>query len=147
MSPQTPVAFRIDIGLELDPDGDSSVVAVALDLLRTVISDNQVLVAQVLSSLENGGDVQAATGVETPDLVQLTMLILEDALVRSARQRIGTPPESALITSAMGLFGSSHSRGTMAAERTIGTYATTQALLQSRPCPLDRGVWYIACAA
>ena len=73
-SPQTPVAFRIDIGLELDPNGDSSVVAVALDLLRTVISDNQVLAAQVLSSLENGGDVQAATGVETPDLVQLTML-------------------------------------------------------------------------
>lgn len=153
-SPQTPVVLRLeDIGFELDPDGDSSVVAVALDLLRTVISDNQELAAQVLSSLENGGDVQAVTGVETPDLVQLTMLILEDALVRSARQRIGTPPESALITSAMGLlagllsipeyaprvwlfarastalFGSSRSRGTMAAERAIGTYATTQALL------------------
>ena len=153
-SPQTPVILRLeDIGLDLDPDGDSSVVAVALDLLRTVISDNQVLAAQVLSSLENGGDVQAATGVETPDLVQLTMLILEDAFVRSARQRTGTPPESALITSAVGLlagllsipgyaprvwlfarastalFGSTRSRGTMAAERAIGTYATTQALL------------------
>jgi nuclear pore complex protein Nup188 len=64
------VVLRLeDIGLELDPDGDSSVVTVALDLLRTVISDNQVLAAQVLSSLENGGDVQVATGVETPDLV------------------------------------------------------------------------------
>ncbi|KAH9998258.1 hypothetical protein BJV77DRAFT_1058719 [Russula vinacea] len=152
-SSQAPVVLRLeDIGLELDPDGDSSVVAVALDLLRTVISDNQVLAAQVLSSLENG-DVQAATGVDTPDLVQLTMLILEDALIRSARQRTGTPPESALITSAMGLlagllsipgyaprvwlfarastalFDSLRSRGTMAAERAVGTYATTRALL------------------
>jgi nuclear pore complex protein Nup188 len=81
------------------------------------------------------------------------MLILEDTFVRSARQRIGTPPESALIMSVTGLlagllsnpgyaprvwlfarastalFGSSRSRGTMAAERAIGTYATTQALL------------------
>ncbi len=153
-SSQTPVVLRLeDIGLELDPDGDSPVVAAALDLLRTVISDNQVLAAQVLSSLENGGDMQAATGVDTPDLVQLTMLILEDALVRSARQRTGTPPESALITSAMGLlagllsipgyaprvwlfarasttlFDPPRSRGTMAAERAVGAYATTQALL------------------
>jgi nuclear pore complex protein Nup188 len=153
-SSQTPVVLRLeDIGLELDPDGDSSVVAVALDLLRTVISDNQLLAAQVLNSLENGGGVQAATGAETPDLVQLTMLILEDALVRSARQHTGTSPESALITSAMGLlagllsipgyaprvwlfarastvlFDSPRSRGTTAAERAVGSYATTQALL------------------
>jgi nuclear pore complex protein Nup188 len=142
-----------DIGLEVDPDGDSSVVAVALDLLRTVISDNQVLAAQVLSSLENSDHVQGATGADTPDLVQLTMLVLEDALMRSARLRTGTPPESALITSAMGLlagllslpayaprvwlfarastalFDSPRSRSAMTAERAIGTYATTQALL------------------
>ena len=153
-SSHTPVVLRLeDIGLELDPDGDSSVVAVALDLLRTVISDNQVLAAQVLSSLESGSDVQTETGVDTPDLVQLTMLILEDALIRSARPRSGTPPESALITSAMGLlagllsipgyaprvwlfarastalFDTPRSRGTMAAERAVGTYATTRALL------------------
>ncbi|KAI9455025.1 hypothetical protein F5148DRAFT_1227447 [Russula earlei] len=78
------------------------------------------------------------------------MLILNDALMRSARQRSG---ESALITSAMGLlagllslpeyapcvwlfvrastalFDSPRSRGAMAAERAAETYATTQALL------------------
>ncbi|KAH9972952.1 hypothetical protein BGW80DRAFT_1437328 [Lactifluus volemus] len=139
-----PVVLRLeDVGIELDPDGDSSVVAVVLDLLRTVISDNQVLAAQVLSSLENDEQASVATGNGTPDLVQLTMLILEDALMRSARQRTGTPPESALITSAMGyaprvwlfarastaLFDSHRSRGAMAAERAFGTYATTQALL------------------
>ncbi|KAI9507509.1 hypothetical protein F5148DRAFT_1299700 [Russula earlei] len=142
-----------DIGLELEPDGDGSVVAAALDLLRTVISDNQVLAAQVLSSLENSDHVGNTTDGDSPGLVQLTMLILEDALMRSARQRSGTPPESALITSAMGLlagllslpeyaprvwlfarastalFDSPRSRGAMAAERALGTYATTQALL------------------
>ena len=151
---QQPIVLRLeDVGIELDPDGDSSVVAVALDLLRTVISDDQVLAAQVLSSLENRDQTHAATGSDTPDLVQLTMLILEDALLRSARQRSGTPPESALIASAMGLlagllslpgyarrvwlfarastalFDSPRSRGAMAAERALGTYATTQALL------------------
>lgn len=48
--------------------------------------------------------MQAATGGETPDLVQLTMLILEDAFVPSERQRTGTRPESALIASAVGLL-------------------------------------------
>jgi len=111
-------------------------------------------VAQVLSLLENGGDVQVAMGVETPDLEQLTMLIPEDALVRLLQQHaFGTLPESALKTSAMGLlarlilipgyapciwfflhvstalFGFSRSRGTMATERAIRPYATTQALL------------------
>jgi nuclear pore complex protein Nup188 len=154
MTSHSPVVLRLeDVGIELDPNGDSSVVAVVLDLLRTVISDNQVLAAQVLSSLENDDQASAATGNGTPDLVQLTMLILEDALMRSARQRTGTPPESALITSAMGLlagllslpgyaprvwlfarastalFDSHRSRGAMTAERAFGTYATTQALL------------------
>jgi len=102
-SHQTPVVLRLEhIGLELDPDGDSFVVAATLDLLCTVISDNQVLAAQVLSSLENGGDVQAVTGVKMPDLVQLTTLILEDTFVCSAWQRIGSPPESAFITLTMG---------------------------------------------
>jgi nuclear pore complex protein Nup188 len=148
-----PVVHRLeDIGIELDPSGDSSVVAIALDLLRTVISDNPDLASQVLNSLENGDQAPATTG-DAPDLVQLTMLILEDALMRSTRQRAGTPPESALITSAMGLltgllslpryaprvwlfarasvalFDSQRSRGAMAAERAIGTYATTEALL------------------
>ena len=143
-----------DIGVELGSDGDGSVVAVALDLLRTVISDNQVLAAQVLSSLENRDHVPATTGgSDTPDLVQLTMLILEDALTRSARQRAGTPSESVLITSAMGLlagllslpeysprvwlfarastalFDSPRSHDAMTAERAAGKYATTQALL------------------
>ncbi|KAF8270909.1 hypothetical protein EI94DRAFT_1721425 [Lactarius quietus] len=149
-----PVVLRLeDIGIELDPSGDSSIVAVALDLLRTVISDNPNLASQVLSSLENGDQAPGATSGESPDLVQLTMLILEDALMRSTRQRPGTPPESALITSAMGLltgllslpryaprvwlfarasvalFDSQRGRGAMAAERAVGTYATTEALL------------------
>jgi hypothetical protein len=39
---------------------------------------------QVLSSLKNGDHTRTATGSNTPDLEQLTMLILEDALLRSA---------------------------------------------------------------
>ncbi|KAH9002466.1 hypothetical protein EDB86DRAFT_3125995 [Lactarius hatsudake] len=138
-----PVVLRLeDIGIELDPNGDSSVVAVALDLLRTVISDNPILASQVLSSLENGDQVPGTTSDDTPDL------------------RAGTPPESALITSAMGLltgllslpryaprvwlfarastalFDSQRSRGAMTAERAVGTYATTEALLH-----LVRALW------
>ena len=36
---------------------------------------------------------RTATGSNTPDLEQFTMLILEGALLRSAWQRSGTPPE------------------------------------------------------
>ncbi|KAI0306857.1 hypothetical protein B0F90DRAFT_1807609 [Multifurca ochricompacta] len=151
---QLPVILRLEgIGIDVDPHGDSSVVAVALDLLRTVISDNRVLAAQVLSSLESSDPTRSTIGSDTPDLVQLTVLILEDALMRSAQQRTGTQPELALITSAMGLlagllslpgyaprvwlfarastvlFDSPRTRGAMTAERAVGTYATTQALL------------------
>jgi len=106
MSPQTPVVLHGSAqkiaGSSLTPtrmaEPLSSDVTVALDLPHTVISDNQVLATHVLSSFENGGDVQAATGVDTPDQAQLAMLILEDALRRSAWQHIGNGSHNAAMS-------------------------------------------------
>ncbi|KAI9458321.1 hypothetical protein F5148DRAFT_1287439 [Russula earlei] len=130
MASQPPVVLHLeDIRLELEPDEDGLVVAAALDLLHTIISDNQVLAAQVLSSLKNSNHVGMKTDGDSMGLVQLMMLILEDALMRSVQQR---SRESALITSAMGLLEgllSLPDHGTMATEHAVGTYVTMQALL------------------
>ncbi|KAI0068511.1 hypothetical protein BV25DRAFT_1817355 [Artomyces pyxidatus] len=153
---QPPVTLQLDdIGVEFDADGDPHVVADALDLLCSVIKDNAALAAQVLDSVENNEDLQGG-GAEPPHLVQLTMLVLEDALSRSAAQP-RKPPPSHLITSAMNLlsgllslpgyahhvwlfarastslFDTSRNGGSasavLAAERALGSYFTTRALL------------------
>ncbi|CAL1699999.1 unnamed protein product [Somion occarium] len=147
-----------DIGVEMDPAGDENIVVDALDLIRSVAQDNPLLAQDLLDTLEAGDVVVAHTTTETspPDLVQLSTMILEEALSRSSPQH-RTAPRTGLITSALGvlsalltlpkysnrvwlyirstasLFGSEHNAGitstVLAAERLTGQYTMTLALL------------------
>jgi nuclear pore complex protein Nup188 len=147
-----------DIGVDMDPAGDDSVVTEILDLVRSVTRDNPELAEQLLETLESGDPVVAHSMLEAqpPDLVQLTTMILEDSLSRSAPQSKVTPCTQ-LITSAMSvlaallalpkysnrvwlyirstssLFGSERSIGftsaVIASERLTGHYTMTLALL------------------
>ncbi|KAH9942601.1 nucleoporin subcomplex protein binding to Pom34-domain-containing protein [Amylocystis lapponica] len=142
-----PLALRMeDIGVEMD-SGDENTVVDVLDLIRSVVQDNPVLAEELLDSLE--GEAQP------PDLVQLTTMILEEALSRHTNQP-RNPLRTPLITSAMSvlsalcaaqifnrvwlyirstasLFGSERSIGVasavLAAERITGHYTMTLALL------------------
>ncbi|KAH9833832.1 nucleoporin subcomplex protein binding to Pom34-domain-containing protein [Rhodofomes roseus] len=153
------LALRLeDIGVEMDRDGDENIVMDVLDLIRSVIQDNPLLAEQLLESLESGNPVVAHTMVEAqpPDLVQLTTMILEEALSRSSTQPRSTV-RAPLITSAISvlaallalprysnrvwlyvrstasLFGSEKAIGVastvLAAERLSGHYTMTLALL------------------
>jgi nuclear pore complex protein Nup188 len=99
-----------DIGMEMDPTGDEGAVTDALDLVRGVIQGNSLLASELLSSLESGDHVVAHTMVEAspPDLVQLTTMILEEALSRGgptvARAHAQDSTKTQLITSAMGVL-------------------------------------------
>ncbi|THH29876.1 hypothetical protein EUX98_g4309 [Antrodiella citrinella] len=147
-----------DIGVEMDEAGDENIVVDALDLIRSVIQDNPSMAAEMLGVLEAGDSVVAHTTTEStsPDLVQLTTTILEEALSRSNSQP-RSHPRSSLITSAMSvltallalpkysnrvwlyirstasLFGSERNVGitstVLAAERLTGHYTMTLALL------------------
>ncbi|KAI0315383.1 hypothetical protein OF83DRAFT_1132303 [Amylostereum chailletii] len=101
----SPVVLQLaDIGIEVDSDGDYSVVTDALEFLRAVIVDSDALAEEVLASIdqvEPGSNPQG----EAPSLVQLTMLILEDALSRSASQP-RKAPDSHLITAAFSVLSS-----------------------------------------
>ncbi|TFY59970.1 hypothetical protein EVJ58_g5439 [Rhodofomes roseus] len=153
------LALRLeDIGVEMDREGDENIVMDVLDLIRSVIQDNPLLAEQLLESLESGNPVVAHTMVEAqpPDLVQLTTMILEEALSRSSTQPRSTV-RAPLITSAISvlaallalprysnrvwlyvrstasLFGSEKAIGVastvLAAERLSGHYTMTLALL------------------
>ncbi|KAH8096603.1 hypothetical protein BXZ70DRAFT_991345 [Cristinia sonorae] len=147
-----------DIGVEMEESGDELVVVDALDLIRSVIQDNPVMAEALLEALEAGDAVVAHNTTETssPDLVQLTTTILEEALSRSDPQQ-RNHPRSSLITSAMSvltallalpkysnrvwlyirstasLFGSERNVGitsaVLATERLTGHYTMTLALL------------------
>ncbi|KZT70286.1 hypothetical protein DAEQUDRAFT_667965 [Daedalea quercina L-15889] len=154
-----PLALRLeDIGVEMDHEGDEDIVMDVLDLIRSVIQDNRPLAEQLLESMESGNPVVAHTMVEAqpPDLVQLTTMILEEALSRSSTQPRSTL-RAPLITSAISvlsallplprhstrvwlyirstasLFGSEKAVGVastvLAAERLTGHYTMTLALL------------------
>ncbi|OSC97961.1 hypothetical protein PYCCODRAFT_1480973 [Trametes coccinea BRFM310] len=154
-----PLTLKLeDVGVEMDRNGDESIIIDALDLIRSVVHDNQELAQQLLVSMESGDPVvsHTMTEVQPPDLVQLTTAILEDALTRSANQHHAVPRTN-LITSAMSvltallavpnysnrvwlyirssssLFGSDRSAGVassvLAAERLTGHYTMTLALL------------------
>ena len=156
---QSVPSFKLeDIGVEVDPAGDDDVVTDVLDLVRSVIRDHPELAEQLLEALESGDPVVAHSMLETqpPDLVQLTTMILEEALSRSSPQN-KTPLCTRLITSAMSvlaallalpkysnrvwlyirstssLFGSERSIGftssVIASERLTGQYTMTLALL------------------
>lgn len=153
-----PVTLRLeDIGVEMDNGGDEGVVTDILDLVRSVIQDNPALARKLMHNLELGDPVVAHTMTESqpPDLVQLTTMVLEEALSRSATN--GKFPRTQLITSsisvlsalltvpnisdrvwlyirsAASLFGCDRSAGfasvALAAERVTGHYTMTLALL------------------
>jgi nuclear pore complex protein Nup188 len=76
-----------DIGMELDVEGEDgfeTVIADALDLVRSVIQDNPTQAGILMQSLEDGELVvsHSMTELQPPDLVQLTTMILEESLSR-----------------------------------------------------------------
>lgn len=147
-----------DIGMDVEGE-DEDVVTDTLDLIRSVIQDNPTIANLLIQSLEAGEPVICHTTAETepPDLVQLTTMILEEALSRS-NIRSRSPSKMKLITSAMSvltallgihpysnrvwlyvrstttLFGSDRSPGfasaALAAERATGQYTMTLTLLR-----------------
>ncbi|KIY52286.1 hypothetical protein FISHEDRAFT_69977 [Fistulina hepatica ATCC 64428] len=147
-----------DIGMDV-AHNDAEIIKDCLDLIRSLIHNNPNLATQVFYEMESGAPVISHTMTEArpPDLVQLTTMILEDALAHSAKQpRHGLPPAE-LITSAMSVLAAlllvpSHSHrvwlymrsattifgsdrnpgfvvGALAAERMTGKYTMTLALL------------------
>ncbi|RPD67457.1 hypothetical protein L226DRAFT_608624 [Lentinus tigrinus ALCF2SS1-7] len=154
-----PLTLKLeDVGVEMDSTGDESIVIDALDLIRSVVQDAPDLAQQLLMSMESGDPVVSHTMTEAqpPDLVQLTTMILEEALSRSSSQHHAAP-RTELITSAMSvltallavpsysnrvwlyirstasLFGSERASGVasqvLATERLTGHYTMTLALL------------------
>ncbi|KAF5388425.1 hypothetical protein D9615_000845 [Tricholomella constricta] len=147
-----------DVGIEPDEGGDEEVVMHCLDLVRSLIQDNPAQAEQLMQALETGEPVVAHTMTESqpPDLVQLTTMILEDALSQ-ADPRTRTQPRPQLIISAMSvlsdllalpnysnrvwlyirsttaLFGNERATGfasgALAAERATGHYTMTLGLL------------------
>ncbi|KAH9939314.1 uncharacterized protein BXZ73DRAFT_99515 [Epithele typhae] len=155
-----PLAIKLEeAGVEIDKDGDEDLIVDALDLIRSVVKDTPDLARALLQAMESGDPVVSHTMTESqpPDLVQLTTMILEDALTRSAGVH-KTAPRKQLITSAMSvltallavpgysnrvwlyirstasLFGSERTSGVtssvLATERLTGNYTMTLALLQ-----------------
>jgi nuclear pore complex protein Nup188 len=147
-----------DIGVEMDDGDGGEVVTDILDLIRSVIHDNPDLARDLVEILETSDPVVAHTMTESqpPDLVQLTTMVLEEALSRSAghskafpRMQLITSSISVLsalltvpnvadrvwlyIRSAASLFGSDRTAGfasvALAAERVTGHYTMTLALL------------------
>jgi len=149
-----PLTLRLeDVGMEIDEGSDEALATDALDLIRSVIQDKPALAEELLESLEtnvtsNDNDSQP------PDLVQLTTMILEEALSRSqsrnfSRTQLVTSAMSVLsalltlpkyslrvwlyIRSTSALFSSSQTSAfasvALSAERISGQYTMTLALL------------------
>ncbi|KAI9569308.1 nucleoporin subcomplex protein binding to Pom34-domain-containing protein [Boletus coccyginus] len=150
----SPLTLRLeDVGMEIGDGGDEALATDALDLIRSVIQDKPVLAEELLKSLETS-DSTTQTENSSADLVQLTTMILEEALSRPrtrgfSRTQLVTSAMSVLsalltlpkyslrvwlyIRSATALFGPSRSSGFAAvalpAERATGQYTMTLALL------------------
>ncbi|KAH9482136.1 Nucleoporin nup184 [Psilocybe cubensis] len=147
-----------DIGMEMDSEGDDSTITDILDLVRSLIRGNPAQAETLMQALEEGEAVVSHTTTEAqpPGMVQLTTMILEEALSRSnSRTRSGVPAK--LITSALSvlsallaipnysnrvwlyirsttnLFGTDRSPGfasvALSVERATGIYTMTLALL------------------
>ncbi|GLB34283.1 putative nucleoporin subcomplex protein binding to Pom34 [Lyophyllum shimeji] len=147
-----------DVGVPSDEIGSEETVMHCLDLVRSLIQGNPAQAEQLMQTLETGEPVVAHTMTEAqpPDLVQLTTMILEDALSQTdLRRRTRSHPQ--LITSAISvlsallvlpnysnrvwlyirsttaLFGNDRTAGfasgALAAERATGHYTMTLALL------------------
>ncbi|KAL0950306.1 hypothetical protein HGRIS_010281 [Hohenbuehelia grisea] len=153
------VTLRLeDVGLEMPNDGDDEMIVEGLDLIRCLIQDNPAQAEQLVQAMESGEPVVSHTMTEAqpPDLVQLTTMILEEALSRphvpsrdASHSRLITSAMSVLsallvlptysnrvwlyIRSTTALFGSERATGfssvALAAERLTGHYTMTLALL------------------
>lgn len=147
-----------EIGVDFEADDGETLITEALDLVRSLIYDNPGQAEQLMEAMEVGDSVVAHTMTEAqpPDLVQLTTMILEEALART-NPKSRTPTRTQLITSAMSvlaailalpsysnrvwlyirsttaLFGSDKAGGfasiAIASERTVGHYTMTLSLL------------------
>ncbi|KAJ3566246.1 hypothetical protein NP233_g7118 [Leucocoprinus birnbaumii] len=147
-----------DIGVDFEADDGESLITEALDLVRSLIYDNPAQAEQLMQAMEVGDPVVSHTMTEAqpPDLVQLSTMILEEALGRTNPRNRSTTRER-LITSAMSvlaallalpgysnrvwlyirsttaLFGSDKTAGfaavALAAERITGHYTMTLSLL------------------
>ncbi|THH16450.1 hypothetical protein EW146_g4202 [Bondarzewia mesenterica] len=149
-SSHQPVTITLeDIGVVIDPDDDMITVSDIFDLFRSVIHDDANLASQILESVNGDGD-------DAPKMVQIVMLILEDALSRS-NAHPAKSSQMALIASALGLISSfmvlpniaddiwlfarsstalfgtnrnvASASAVLAAERTLGSYTITKELL------------------
>ncbi|KAJ6520404.1 nucleoporin subcomplex protein binding to Pom34-domain-containing protein [Mycena sanguinolenta] len=155
---QQSVKLRVDeAGLEMDGGGvNETVITDALDLVRSLIQDNPAQAEQLMQAFEAGEAVVAHTMTEAqpPDLVQLTTMILEEALSSTHhnnqyRTQLITSAMSVLsailalpryahrvwlyIRSTAALFGVDRNVGfasvALASERVSGRYTMTLALL------------------
>ncbi|KAF8626720.1 hypothetical protein AX17_006486 [Amanita inopinata Kibby_2008] len=100
------VTLRLeDIGVEMPDGGDETLITDCLDLVRSLVQGNAAQAGQLMRSLDSGGAVVAHTMTESqaPDLVQLTIMILEEAMTRS-NPRHRSPSRTQLITSAMSVL-------------------------------------------
>ncbi|KAL0577277.1 hypothetical protein V5O48_004705 [Marasmius crinis-equi] len=140
-----------DVGLEMEGLVTEPLVTDVLDLIRSLMQDNPAMGEQLMKAFEPNPAESSA-----PDLVQLTTMILEEALSRLTSQPKSTPPHQLItaalsvlsavleipgysprvwiyIRSASSLFGSDKTPGftsaTLASERVSGTYTMTLALL------------------
>ncbi|KAG8865121.1 hypothetical protein FRB96_000010 [Tulasnella sp. 330] len=142
-----------DIGMQTE--NEEELVADILDLLRSLLQRNLELAGEFVSRFKSRSDEEGlpVTGSDSPDLVQIILLILKDALLSSASSR-GAPP-TRVVAGALGvltallpvvpaaiwpflrslpqLFGDERQAGLtphlLDAERAAGTYSMTLALL------------------
>ncbi|KAF8887259.1 hypothetical protein CPB84DRAFT_1837740 [Gymnopilus junonius] len=90
-----------EAGMELDAEGDEAAITDALDLVRSLIQDNAAQASMLMHHLEEGEPVvsHATSEMEPPDLVQLTTMILEEALSRTnGRARSEAGPTKLIIS-------------------------------------------------
>jgi len=148
-----------DIGVDIEGDNEEALIIEALDLIQSLILGNPQQAAQLMQVLQDGNRVIEHTFVraQSPDLVQLTIMILEEALGRM-NPRSKTKVQEQLIASAMSLlaafvalpncankvwlnihqttalFGSDNTMGlvsvALASERMMGHYTMTLSLLR-----------------
>ncbi|KAG5644795.1 hypothetical protein DXG03_007617 [Asterophora parasitica] len=147
-----------EVGIEPDEGGGEEVVMHCLDLVRSLIQDNPPQAEQLMQALESGEPVVSHTMTESqpPDLVQLTTMILEDALSQTDPRTRSQPRPQVIISalsvlsallalpsysnrvwlyirSTTALFGNERTAGfatgALAAERATGHYTMTLGLL------------------
>ncbi|TEB32289.1 hypothetical protein FA13DRAFT_1773993 [Coprinellus micaceus] len=103
---QVPLTLEMqDVGMDVSEKNDEAIVTEALDLLRSVIQANPDQAEVLMAELEDGSPVVShrTSEAQPPDLVQLTTMVLEEALTRS-NGRAKAPQRIQLITSAISVL-------------------------------------------